>query len=258
MIFSGFTTHHYLIGEERLKKNLVEKNMDIENLLRILIHDIANSLSSMTYNLIKAKEDKDKHFPALEMEKIEKALGDINNLLTQVRHLKSVKDGKASLPLKSISLAMVLHEFYENSLTMIQEKGIKVRMDLPDSLYIKTEKTILSGVVLQNILSNAIKFSHAGSFIDIRAYKDDNEAVIEIQDYGIGIPKPILQSLFSVNTHTTRPGTHGEKGTGYGMPLVKEYIHLLGGDIQVESAEPGALSQTNGTKVTLRLPLATN
>ncbi|KYG62873.1 histidine kinase [Bdellovibrio bacteriovorus] len=256
LIFSCFTTHQYIMGEERFMKRLMEKNLDIENLLRVLIHDIANTLSSMTYNLVKAKEDRE-NLSSLEFEKIEKAVDDINSLLAQVRHLKSVKDGKAALPLKPISLTLVLHEVYESTLDLAQKKGIKLSLDISrDRMLINGEKTILSNVVLLNLLNNAIKFSHPGDRIELKAYATDSQVVIEIQDYGIGIPASILGQIFNINAQTTRAGTQGEKGTGYGMPLVKEYLQMMDGTIEIFSQETPSHSQPRGTKVVLTLPLA--
>ncbi|WP_413613228.1 sensor histidine kinase [Bdellovibrio sp. HCB-110] len=257
LIFSCFTTHQYIMGEERFMKRLMEKNLDIENLLRVLIHDIANTLSSMTYNLVKAKEDRENSVSSIEFEKIEKAVDDINNLLAQVRHLKSVKDGKAALPLKPISLTLVLHEVYESTLGIAQQKGIKLSLDISrDRMLINGEKTILSNVVLLNLLNNAIKFSHPGDRIDLKAYSSGDQVIIEIQDYGIGIPEHILGQIFNLNAQTTRTGTQGEKGTGYGMPLVKEYLQMMDGTIEIFSQEAATHNQPRGTRVVLKLPLA--
>lgn len=257
LIFSCFSTHQYIMGEERFMKRLMEKNLDIENLLRVLIHDIANTLSAMTYNLVKAKEDRENSISSAEFEKIEKAVDDINNLLAQVRHLKSVKDGKAALPLKPISLTLVLHEVYESTLGLAQKKGIKLSLDISrDRMLVNGEKTILSNVVLLNLLNNAIKFSHPGDRIDLRAYPSAENVIVEIQDYGIGIPTHILSQIFNLNAQTTRAGTQGEKGTGYGMPLVREYLQMMDGSIDIFSQEKPSVGQPQGTRIILKLPLA--
>ncbi|MBO9667831.1 MAG: HAMP domain-containing histidine kinase [Bdellovibrio sp.] len=255
LIFTSITTHLYIRGEERYAKSLHEKNLDIENLLRVLLHDIANTLSSMTYQLIRVKEDNSAG--TQDLEKIERAVEDISNLLTQVRHLKSVKDGKATFPLKPISLAMVLHEVYESSESIATQKGIKLSLDISrDKMLVNAEKTILGNVVILNLVNNAVKFSNPGERIDIRAYAVEQTVTIEIQDYGIGIPEDILANIFSLNSKTTRMGTQGEQGTGYGMPLVKEYLQMMGGSIDIFSREEPTREHPRGTKITLRLPLA--
>lgn len=254
-LFTSLTTHVYLRNEAVYAQNLREKHNDVENLLRVLLHDIANTLSSMTLQLIRAKEEQSA--TGNELEKMERAVQEINNLLNQVRHLKSVKDGKAKLPLRPMSLAKILNDIYENAESLAAPKGIKLSLEMSrDKMLVNAEKTILGNVVLLNIISNAVKFSHPGGRIDIRALTEENTVAIVVQDYGVGIPQDILMNLFDIGSQTSRPGTQGEKGTGYGMPLVKEYIQMLSGSIEVISAEVATESQPQGTKVTLRLPLA--
>ncbi|WP_413585485.1 sensor histidine kinase [Bdellovibrio sp. HCB274] len=257
LIFAGMTTHLYLKGEQKYTKKLQEKHWDVENLLRVLLHDVANTLSSMTYNLIKAREDQEQATSSgLELDKMERAVNDINNLLNQVRHLKSVKDGKAMMPLYPTSIAIVLNEVMEKSESIATQKGIKIALDLTrDKMVVNSERTILSNVVLANLINNAVKFSLPGERIDLRAYASDSMAVIEIQDYGIGMPENLLKKIFSLDSATTRSGTHGEKGTGYGMPLVKEYLTMMGGSIVITSQEAAVPTHPRGTKVVLKIPL---
>lgn len=257
LIFASFTIHHFLNSEAKHHRRLLEKNTNVENLLRVLIHDIANTLTSMTFNLLKAKEDSENPPPSLEIEKIEKAVEDINSLLSQVRHLKAVKDGKASLPLHPISLTVVLADVYDQTEHLAQIKGIKFNLDISrDRMMINAEKTILSKVVLANLLKNAIKFSYPGQRIDLKAYCSQNSVILQIQDYGMGIPQHILENIFSVGYPTSRIGTQGEKGTGYGMPLVKEYLQMMGGEIEISTRTEAIEGAPVGTLITLRFPLA--
>ena len=258
IVFASVTAHYYHKREERVAARLLQKNTDVENLLRVLMHDIANTLSRMTYDLVRHKEGHQSPTSSAEIDKIEKAMEDINTLLFQVRHMKSIKDGKSPLPLKGISLTMILHEVYEKVESLAQQKGIKLYFDIPrEKIWVKGDKTILSNVVLLNLLTNAIKFSYAGDQVDLRAYPAKDSVIIEIQDYGIGIPADILANLFSVNYNTSRAGTFGETGTGYGLPLVKEYLQLMGGAIEISSREKDHDGIKRGTLVRLHMPLVT-
>jgi signal transduction histidine kinase len=257
LVFASYTTHHYIQGEQKFAKRLAEKNTDVENLLRMLLHDIANTLSSMTLNLLKVREgDQDHSAAGNEIEKIEKAVEDINSLLAQVRHLKSVKDGKATLPLQPLPLQDLIYEVAASTQSFAWRKGIRVALDLsPEMLVIQGERTILANIVLTNLIHNAVKFSHKGERIDLRAFQQESWAVVEIQDYGIGIPEELLEQIFNLNSPTTRIGTQGEKGTGYGMPLVKEYLQMMGGSIDISSHENPTANHSQGTKVSLRFPI---
>lgn len=257
LFFSSFTTHLYIRDEQRFARRLQEKNTNIENLLRVLLHDVANTLSSMTYNLLKARSDSEFTPANSELEKMERAVDDLNNLLAQVRHLKSAKDGKVDMLIRPVPISQVVTDVFDKIEFLASQKGVHIALDLSlDKIQVNGEKTILGNIVLLNLLSNAVKFSHPGDRIDLRVYSQSSAAVIEIQDYGIGMPQPLIEQIFDINSQTTRKGTHGEKGTGYGLPLVKEYLEMMGGGIHVTSREESQLDHPRGTKVTLTLPLA--
>lgn len=257
LIFASFTIYHFLDSEAKHHRRLLEKNTNVENLLRVLVHDIANTLTSMTFNLLKAREDTDNPPPSMEFEKIEKAVEDIDNLLSQIRHLKAVKDGKASLPLQPVSLTVALADVYDQIEYLAQIKGIKLNLDISrDRMMIYAEKTILSKVVLTNLLKNAIKFSYPGQRIDVKAYCSQDSVILRIQDYGMGIPPHILENIFDVGYPTSRSGTQGEKGTGFGMPLVKEYLQMMNGEIEIITRVEATDGAPVGTEITLKFPLA--
>src|SRR5690606_16433531 len=92
--------------------------------------------------------------------------------------------------------------------------------------------------VLGNIISNAIKFSHPGGFITVSAKAVNEETfAVEIKDTGIGMPEHILNTLFDMNKKTSRPGTIGESGTGFGLHIMRSFVEMYGGKVEVASQE---------------------
>lgn len=85
------------------------------------------------------------------------------------------------------------------------------------------------------------------------AHYNKQKAEITITDNGIGIPEDILKKLFEIDSGTTRFGTHGEKGTGFGMPLVKKFVTAYGGNIEIWSKEKNETSGEHGTRITITL-----
>lgn len=255
LLFSSVTTHLFIRSEEKFMKRLVEQNSYIDNLLRTVIHDISNSLTTMTYNLLKAKGYSE-NVHTTEFEKMEKAVNDIGQFLNQVRTLKSFKDGKSSFSLAPVSIQQMLSEVLEITRELADQKSVQVTLDIStEQMLIKGEKTILSNMVFMNLINNAIKFSYPGDNIQVKAYCLNSKAIIEIQDNGIGIPQEILKHVFDIHSKTSRPGTNGEKGTGYGLPLVKEYLELMGGKIEIFSEENQSEFRTRGTRVMVHFPL---
>jgi signal transduction histidine kinase len=91
--------------------------------------------------------------------------------------------------------------------------------------------------VINNLITNAIKFSNRGSTIDIATGFKANKAFIQVKDYGIGIPQDMQSIIFDRFTKAGRKGTEGEKSMGLGMSIVKRIVDLHHGTITLESKE---------------------
>ena len=102
---------------------------------------------------------------------------------------------------------------------------------------------------LTNLLSNATKYSSAGSAIDFHLSSQGENAVIQVRDYGVGIPEEDQKRVFDI-FHRAQNIDH-LPGIGLGLAIVRQAAQLHGGDIEVES------KLNEGTTFTLRLPLIT-
>lgn len=89
--------------------------------------------------------------------------------------------------------------------------------------------------VLRNLISNAIKFVHSNGQITINAKTADPDVIITVSDNGVGLSRDDIAKLWQISELHTTPGTKGEKGTGLGLMLCKEFINKHGGKIWVES-----------------------
>lgn len=103
------------------------------------------------------------------------------------------------------------------------------------------------GIVIQNLLANAVKFSKVGDVITVSNRDRNNNALLCVEDTGVGISAEDQMKLFKASGFTTR-GTNEEKGTGLGLSICKELVELNHGRIWVES-EPNL-----GSKFFVELP----
>ena len=91
------------------------------------------------------------------------------------------------------------------------------------------------------MISNAIKFTKNGG--EVKVYtkecekENDKYILIVVEDSGVGMNKENLSKLFSADTNFSKSGTNGEKGTGLGLIICKEFVEKNGGKIEVESEE---------------------
>jgi len=125
------------------------------------------------------------------------------------------------------------------------EKQINIINNIPQNTTIFADRNMLT-TVLRNLISNAIKFTPNKKQIQIFTTKNKTEHTITIKDEGNGITKKNLSKLFKDKEYITTTGTNGEKGSGLGLILCKDFIEKHQGEIWVES-ELGKGSNFNFT-----------
>jgi two-component system sensor histidine kinase VicK len=103
---------------------------------------------------------------------------------------------------------------------------------------------------IDNLISNAIKFSKDNSRVDVRLSKRNRELVIEVQDYGLGIPADMLPDIFSPFSKAGRTGLRGEHSTGLGLSIVRQIIEKHNGIVDVDSIAG------SGSVFSVKLPVA--
>ena len=138
------------------------------------------------------------------------------DIIDLVREMRSVED--KNLSLQKIWLSSAVNESIKLNLEKWDSKNITMDVNIPDEYYIMAEPRSFINSVVNNIVTDAIKFSHKDSTVFISAGKSDKGIFVSFKDTGIGIPGKLLDKLFDVSKKTNRPGTSGEKGTGFGMP----------------------------------------
>jgi signal transduction histidine kinase len=137
-------------------------------------------------------------------------------------------------------------------------KEIDLRLpDLPvDARFVMAEPRMLANQVFANLVSNAIKFSRPGGSIVVAVARERDHVALSVTDRGIGIPAALLARLFDLEAKTSRRGTAGEPGTGFGMRTVKYFVELFGGQLEVESRSEDEHPDQHGTTVRVRLRAA--
>jgi len=159
------------------------------------------------------------------------------------------------IPIK-IDLEKTIRELAQTLESLVKEKGLTLKIELPDMLspVFADERSIFR--ILMNLLSNAIKFTPAGGSITISACLRDgatlplgNQVVISVTDTGVGIPKDQQYKLFGKFQQIARRGSPRTPGTGLGLALSKELVELNHGEIWAESEEG------KGSKFSFSLPV---
>ena len=233
------------------RETILRQNSENKELVHVLCHDLTNPIGFID-GILQLSETKPDIFTQ-KKDLIQIAVQNSLNVIELVRKIRAVEDHKINLELSMVNLKQAISE----SITMLHEKlekkDIKPVINIEENITVYVEKTSFFSSVLNNIFTNAIKFSYPNSDIAIEACQTGQLVNINIKDTGMGMPESLLNDIFDVSKTTSREGTGGETGTGFGMPLIKKFITAYGGKIEIFSKEKTDHSSDHGTRVSLVL-----
>lgn len=245
------------LNDELLEANkkLDRLNFTKDVLLKIVSHDIRNPLQ--TISLISGLLHE--RYVELDSETIKKYLNYINETSEQANHiledmvgLVNLDESSADFRFVKTTLVPIIQQALSFNLKKAADKGIRLHVEdnpeLHEFLVNVDARWMVRGV--DNLISNAIKFSEEGGVVNIKCQVSADKVIIQVSDDGIGIPDSILQNLFKRIAVQSRNGTKGETGTGLGLSIVKQILDTQQGEISVESSEG------KGSTFEIRLPRA--
>ncbi len=170
----------------------------------------------------------------------------MTDLLNDVLFIGSSSTGAISVNLRVVNLFELCNSVIEElRFSDANKHTVQYRFDFIGS-GIRTDEKLLRQILV-NLLSNAAKYSPLNTDIDVHVFRQNDKAVIEVQDRGIGIPEESIATIFESFHRADNVGNIS--GTGLGLAIVKQSVDLLGGEISVRS-------QVNvGTTFTVELPV---
>ncbi|MCD8739146.1 ATP-binding protein [Mucilaginibacter roseus] len=156
----------------------------------------------------------------------------VNNLLDYSR----VEAGRTQAAYQQIDLAELTADLASSFRSIIEKAGMQLLVNTPElqgTIYV--DRQMWEKIVL-NLLSNAFKYTLEGT-ISVNLEKDGNVAVLKVADTGVGIPEKELPHMFERFHRVENSSGRTHEGSGIGLSLVNELVHLHGGEISVSSVE---------------------
>lgn len=252
-IAKGTQTEHIMKEIDRLSEHEVQLKEVIatkDKFISIIAHDLRSPLNSVIgflellqtqYNEFSDSERKE-HL-GLISENATNTLNLLENLLVWAR---SQTGNMAFLPVKQ-KLTSIIQSIKGTFKQAINQKNLGFEILLFDEMEVFADTNMLVSI-LQNLISNAIKYSRPGGVIQVKAQETESHIEIMVSDNGMGMSKETMNKLFKVGEDISIPGTLYEKGSGLGLILCKDFIERHHGNILVES-ELG-----KGSQFTIRIP----
>jgi len=242
-------TRQLLESNEQLEiafLSLKEKNSELETLstenrtiLSVLVHDISTPLQVLFYNaksLITSVSNPTEEIIKKSL-KIEKSITNISQILQEIKTLHAARMGKQTIDVKEVSMDMVMEYITETYSERLNAKNINLEVNIEKGIVVLGNESWLKNQIFANLISNAIKFSFPGGKIKISSQLENSMVKFFVEDQGVGVPHELRGKIFELNASTTNDGTMGEKGTGLGLPIVRQYLQLMGGDIKIVDRE---------------------
>lgn len=206
-----------------------------DKFVALVSHDLRSPLASQL-QLFKMFESGTAGFTKEDLTHFHRAIigncESMMNLIDRLLNLSRIRSGKIVLDRVPLDLKALANEVYGSMEHLAKGKNLSLDNRLPETARVNADCDLFAEVI-RNLLSNAIKFSREGGTISV--YEPGDGAQLAVRDNGMGIPASMLPHLFAGEKKTSRPGTAGEEGTGFGLPLCREIMDLHNGRIRVES-----------------------
>ncbi|NCD68452.1 ATP-binding protein [Mucilaginibacter agri] len=233
--------------DEQAKK-LNELNHLKDRLIAILAHDLRAPLSTLKGLFYLLRDSSITHQEMLDMlPAVLKQLDYTSDFLDTLLFWVNSQMESFDITLKPFSVSELVLNEIDNYRDEAQKKGIGFVTDVAENLTATADPNSIR-IVVRNLITNAIKFSHRDDNIEISAEEKEGKVIVKIKDHGIGMSKEQLNKLFKSRMDSIA-GTQNESGTGMGLLFCKDLIEKCNGEIEVES-KPGI-----GTEFTFTIPV---
>ena len=236
---------------EQLNTHLQEINNEKTELLGIVTHELRNPLTGILASVTLMKEYLDRMSEddiIRQLKKIEETVQRSSSTIDHLLDINAIEAGKLTLALHPLSACAVVQQvaaLYDERATL-KQLSLRFECSADDSTVSADEKTLFD--VVDNLVSNAVKYSPPHTHISIAVERRENTICIVVQDEGPGLTDEDRKKLFGKFQRLSARPTGGESSTGLGLYISRQIIELHGGAIRAES-RPGT-----GSTFTVELP----
>ena len=232
-------------------ERLAESDRAKDEFLATLSHELRNPLAPLrnALSLLLRMPHDERTQPIHAM--MERQVNYLVRLVDDLLEVSRISRGAFSLRNERVELASVVRNAVETCEPLLKAARHELDTDLPDEQLWLDGDPIRLAQILANILNNAVKYTHDGGHIALRARREGNEAVISIRDDGVGIEAADLPRIFQMFNRGDRDNSGSQGGLGIGLALARRLAQMHDGSLDARSDGLGM-----GSEFVVRLPLA--
>lgn len=242
------------IGSVIILRNITPfKELDTAktNFIATISHELKTPLASSDFSLKLLGDERVGTLTPEQKELVESLKNDNQRLLrilSELLDMSQVESGRMQLNIQNSSVYDIITKAEQSVSNVLKEKNLTVKKEIEKDLPMEKADAEKSAWILNNFLTNAIKFSPENGELIIKAFRKDGYIETGVKDFGIGIEENFQSKIF--DRYFKVPGTKEKKGTGLGLAISKDFVEAMGGTIGVQS------SIGKGSYFFFRLPVA--
>jgi len=234
------------------ERSLLEADRQKDQFLAMLGHELRNPLAAIqnAADLLPEGDGTDPALPRIRAL-LQRQSAHMGRLLDGLLDISRVVQGKIVLDVGIVDLPDLCRRLVEEIRDRGAAQGVELILDVPDDdLVVRADEVRLVQVV-DNLLTNGVKYTPAGGTVRLRVARQGDQAVITVTDTGVGIPPELLERMFDVFHQGEQTQERAEGGLGVGLALVRSLVELHGGTVEGRSEGAGL-----GAELVVRLPVA--
>jgi signal transduction histidine kinase/ActR/RegA family two-component response regulator len=240
------------LSRERVAREQAEQaSRAKDQFLSMLSHELRTPLNAILGWSALLRDGGDPQQLARGLAAVERNGKALAQLVSDLLDMSRIASGKLRIERADVDLAGVVSAALASIDAAAAAKGIRIERALEGGVPPVRGDAARLGQLAWNLLSNAVRFGQPGGKVEVRLAREDDRAVLEVRDDGIGMSPDILPPVFELFTQADGSSSRAHGGLGLGLALSREIVHLHGGDIAAESGGPGL-----GALFRVRLPLA--
>ena len=220
---------------EHTNEQLRTLNEEKNNLIQVLAHDLRSPLSNILggAQILESNEnvsEEGKKILGFIIQSSEK----MASLIGKILDVDAIETGKHNVKAEYFHAAEIIHKVIMENAHRARKKFIDIVTDVSDDIVVIADKIYLAQVI-ENLITNAIKYSPVNSKVHVTAEEDRGMVRISISDHGPGLSDEDQERLFKkYQLLSTRP-TEGESSIGLGLSIVKLFTERMGGEVKCET-----------------------
>lgn len=222
-----------------------------DEFLAMLGHELRNPLAPVTTALQLMRLHSDEPLRVTRArETIERQVEHMTRLIDDLLDVSRITRGKIELRQEAVILSTLVARAVEAARPVIDERGHRLILDLPDEPITLSADPARLEQVLANLLNNAAKYTDVGGRIWVRAFAGAGQLTLSVKDDGAGLTPAMKSRVFDLFVQGPEMRAYARGGLGIGLTLVRRLVEMHGGTVEVRSEGPG-----EGSEFIVRLPI---